>query len=282
MRLSDHIRRESRNYTRECYVLKLDIRGYFMHINRKRLLEICLATLSKMSTHKMPKDLRHGNTVTWGQELDMDFVRWLTEKIVTLNPRDNCIVCGNESDWIGLDPAKSMRYLEEGLGLPIGNLTSQLFSNVYLNVLDQFVKRVLKCRRYGRYVDDFYLVSCDKEWLLSLVPRIRDFLKEELGLGLHMGKVHISCVSQGVEFLGAYIKPYRIYLSSATMDHITKRLEQMDFSDRDAVLHTVNSYLGIMAHTASYNLRRRLFFRPEFLRIGYFDADMKKMTLLAA
>ena len=282
LRLSDHIRRESLNYTRECYVLKLDIRGYFMHINRRRLLEICLDTLSRMATHRMPEDLRHGGVVTWEQALDMEFVRWLTERIVMLNPRENCILVGDESDWDGLDPAKSMRYLEEGLGLPIGNLTSQLFSNVYLNVLDQFMKRVLGCRRYGRYVDDFFVVSCDREWLLSVVPRIRLFLKEELGLDLHMGKVRICRASQGVEFLGAYIKPYRIYPSSATMERIRRRLARMDFGDRQAVWRTVNSYLGIMAHTASYNLRRELFFRPEFLRIGYFDAAMTKMTLLAA
>ena len=111
LRLSEHIRKESQNWTRECYVLKLDIRGYFMHINRQRLLEICLSTLDRMAEHKMPKHLRHGNVVTWEQALDMDFVRWLTEVIVMLNPRDNCIICGSEADWIGLDPAKSMRWL---------------------------------------------------------------------------------------------------------------------------------------------------------------------------
>jgi len=279
LRLQEHIRKESQNWTRECYVLKLDIRGYFMHINRRKLLGICLDTLSKMATHKMPKHLRHGSVVTWEQALDMDFVRWLTEKIVMLNPRDNCIICGSETDWIGLDPAKSMRWLEEGLGLPIGNLTSQLFSNVYLNVLDQFMKRLLKCRHYGRYVDDFFVVSCDREWLLSLVPRIRSFLKSELGLDLHMGKVRICRASQGVEFLGAYVKPFRIYTSNATLERIRQNLSEMDFTDREAVCRTVNSYLGIMSKTASYNLRRRLFFRQEFLRIGSFDNRMTKFTL---
>ena len=279
LRLQEHIRKESRNWTRECYVLKLDIRGYFMHINRRKLLEICFDTLSKMAGHKIPKHLRHGNAVTWEQALDMDFIRWLTEKIVMLNPRDNCIICGDESAWIGLDPAKSMRWLEDGLGLPIGNLTSQLFSNVYLNVLDQFVKRVLKCRHYGRYVDDFFIVSCDRKWLTSLVPRIQKFLKSELGLELHMGKVRICRASHGVEFLGAYIKPFRIYTSNGTIERIKKNLADMDFSNREAVCRSVNSYLGIMAHTASYNLRRRLFFNSEFLRIGLFNERMTKFTL---
>ena len=145
-------------------------------------------------------------------------------------------------------------------------------------MLDQFVKRVLKCRHYGRYVDDFFVVSCDREWLLSLVPRIRRFLKVELGLDLHMGKVRICRASQGVEFLGAYVKPFRIYTSNATKERILQNLSEMDFTDREAVGRTVNSYLGIMSKTASYNLRRELFFRKEFLRIGSFDERMTKFT----
>ena len=70
---------------------------------------------------------------------------------------------GKKSDWDGLNFDKSMFHSPEGCGLPIGNLTSQLFNNVYLNVLDQFMKRELKCKHYGRYVDDFYVVSSDRK-----------------------------------------------------------------------------------------------------------------------
>lgn len=277
-RLSDHIRQESRNWTRRCYILKLDIRGYFMHIRRERLLEICLRTLDQMAKHKLPKDMRHGSVVTWEQALDMRFVKWLTELIVMLDPKTSCERAMPAEAWAGLDPAKSLFCTEEGCGLPIGNLTSQLFSNVYLNLLDQFCKRELHSRRYGRYVDDFYIVSCDRDWLLSLVPRIQAFLRSELSLELHMGKVRISEAHQGVEFLGAFIRPYRIYLSNATLERIREHLQEMDFSDKDKVVRSVNSYLGIMAHTASYRLRMELFYRPEFLRIGWFDPKMTKMT----
>lgn len=140
------------------------------------------------------------------------------------------------------------------------------------------MKRVLHCRHYGRYVDDFFVVSCDRQWLLSLVPRIRAFLKSELGLDLHMGKVRICEVHRGVEFLGAFIKPYRIYISSSTLQRIRRHLEEMDFNRPEKVRRTVNSYLGIMSHTASYSLRRELFLRKEFLRIGTFDAGMTKMS----
>lgn len=283
LRLSDHIRQCSQNYQRECYILKLDIRGYFMHINRRKLLEICLSTLDRMQHHRITKEaaekygLPVNNPPRWKDVLDMDFVRWLTETIVMLDPKTSCERAMPVSAWDGLDPAKSLFCTKEGCGLPIGNLTSQLFSNVYLNLLDQFCKRVLGCRFYGRYVDDFYIVSCDRKWLLSLVPRIREFLKKELGLDLHMGKVRLCRAKHGVEFLGAFIKPYTIQLSHDTLSRIKRHLRELDFSDPEKVQKTVNSYLGIMSKTASYNLRRELFFRPEFLSIAPFDEWMTKM-----
>lgn len=273
-RVRDFCRKESQNWQRPCYAMHLDIRGYFMHIVRKKLLEITTSTLRKMSTHRISKDSQN----TWQDILDMDFLYWLTEVIVMLDPVKNCIIVGDPSDWVGLDDAKSMLHLKSGLGLPIGNLTSQLFSNVYLNVFDQFMKRVLKCRYYGRYVDDAIIVSADKEWLMSLVPEIQKFMKEELGLDLHMGKLKISEVHHGIEFLGAYIKPWRIYVSRRTVERVIRKVAYLDFSKPIKILRSVNSYLGIFQHTASYRIRRFLFMREEYLKIGVFDKDMTKIT----
>lgn len=273
-RIEDFCRKESRNWQRKCYVMHLDIRGYFMHIVRRRLLEIALKSLRNMATHRINKD----HPALWQDRLDMDFVCYLTEVIVMLDPKLNCIICGDPSDWDGLDPAKSMMNLLEGLGLPIGNLTSQLFSNVYLNVFDQFMKRVLKCRYYGRYVDDAAVVSSDKDWLLSLVPDIQRFLKEELGLELHRGKLTISEVHQGVEFLGSFIKPWRIYISRHSLQRIELKLKMLDFSSPKKVLRSINSYLGIFQHTASYRIRRRLFMVKEILRLGVLDDGLTKIT----
>lgn len=273
-RIEDFCRKESRNWQRKCYVMHLDIRGYFMHINRQKLLEIALGTLRKMSGHIADKEHRR----TWGDVLDMPFVEWLTETIVLLDPKVNCVIAGDPSAWIGLDPAKSMLYLEDGLGLPIGNLTSQLFSNVYLNVFDQYMKRVLKAHYYGRYVDDAAVVSCDKEWLLSLVPQIRRFLRAELGLELHMGKLGISEVHRGVEFLGAYIKPWRTYISNHSLRRIERKVAELDFTKPWKVARSVNSYLGIFRHTASHNIARLLFIRTQFLMMGVFSQGMTRFT----
>ena len=87
----------------------------------------------------------------------MDFVFYLTREIVMLNPVIDCRVRGSEGNWQDLPHDKCLFNSNEGCGLPIGNLTSQLFSNVYLGELDDYMKRVLRCRHYGRYVDDFYV-----------------------------------------------------------------------------------------------------------------------------
>lgn len=278
-RLEGHIRKASQNYTWKCYVLKLDIRGYFMHIDRQRLLEIATGSLLKMSTHRVPASLcpsvlPTGKGLLWQDVIDMDFVLWLTREIVLLDPKVNCELAGSWENWLGLDRSKSLFFTEDGCGLPIGNLTSQLFSNVYLNVFDQYVKRELHCRHYGRYVDDAYVVSPDKDWLLSLVPEIRHFLKAELGLDLNMGKVHVCNVRHGVEFLGAYIKPYRTYVSNQSLRRIERRMATVDFTDRDRVWRTVNSLLGTLSHYASWRLRRRLFHRPPFTTFSAFNRDM--------
>ena len=136
-RMRDHMRRESLNWHKRSYVMKLDIRGYFMHINRAKLLKIATESLQIMADHKVgmtddvpiPSGVLLTPATRWRDIRDMDFIMWITEQIVMLDPMDNCIIVGDDSDWEGMDRAKCMRYAEKGLALPIGNLTSQLFSN---------------------------------------------------------------------------------------------------------------------------------------------------------
>ena len=249
-RLQQHIRQESRNYSRPCYVLKMDIRGYFMHINRERLLEICLATLRQMATHRVLKRV----PITWQDKIDMDFVAYLTREIVLLDPTINCHIVGALSEWDDLPHDKSLFHSPCGSGLPIGNLTSQLYSNIYLNVLDQYMKRVLHCRHYGRYVDDFYVVSADKVWLRSLVIPVRNFLRSELRLTLHEGKDAIYPIQYGVTFLGMFIKPWRMTISRDSLRRMTQKREAL-YRDLRFSLISVSrvaaalaSFRGILSH----------------------------------
>lgn len=269
-RLKHHILKESQNYNNPCYVIKYDIRGYFMHINRNILNNIAIRTIEKMENHFF-------EGTKWEDTIDIDFVKWLTTVIIMINPVENCIRIGKEDDWIGLDKNKSLFNSDEGCGLPIGNLTSQLFSNVYLNVFDQYIKRNLKIEHYGRYVDDAYVVSCNKEELLSSIQKVKSFLKNELSLDLHMGKLNIYDVKKGVEFLGAYILPYRTYISNQSLKRMKSKMSQIDFSNKEKVLRTTNSYLGTLKHYSSYNIRKALFFKKDFLSIANFDINIQKM-----
>ena len=264
-RLQQHIEEESQRFTRPCYVLKMDISGYFMHINRQRLLDICLKTLRKMSRRRSD---RHG--VRWCDKLDMPFIEWLVSEIVLLNPTEGCRTFGSREEWRRLPASKSLFHSPEGCGLPIGNLTSQVFSNVYLNELDQWMKRTMHCHHYGRYVDDFYVVSHDRQWLVSLIDRATGFLSERLGLAVNANKTLIYDVQHGVPYLGNYLKAGRSYICNKTWRRI-RRHSLMQQGHASALLFRscINSYLGLLRHTRSYSITDR-FFRslPRISRLG--------------
>lgn len=180
-------------------------------------------------------------------------------------------------NWEGLEPSKSLFKSPDGCGLPIGNLTSQLFSNIYLNVFDQYMKRELGFKHYGRYVDDAYAVSTDKELLLASILKVRDFLRDNLHLELHMGKVNICDCRQGVEFLGAFIKPYRNYISNQSLKRMKRKMKDMDMNDKEKTWRTINSYLGTLGHYKTFKLRKDLFFRKEILEIAPLDINLLKL-----
>ena len=139
-------------------------------------------------------------------------------------------------------------------GLPLGNLTSQLFGNVYMNELDKYVQHVLKVRSYIRYADDFVILSRNKAWLEELLPPIGDFLKEQLALELHADKILIKTISSGVDFLGwVNFHNYRV-LRAKTKRRLIKAIKN------NPSLATKNSYLGLLKHGNSHKLRTMLEF----------------------
>ncbi len=215
----------------------------------------CLHSLRKMATHRVLKRV----PLTWQDKIDMDFVEYLTREIVLLDPTIRCRLVGDKSEWIDLPYDKSLYNSSIGCGLPIGNLTSQLFSNVYLNVLDQYMKCNLHCRHYGRYVDDFYVVSADRVWLRSIVALVRAFLQRELQLTLHDGKAMIYPVQYGVSFLGMFLKPWRMTVSRDSilrMQHKQDILYHEFRTGRVPLLRVATafaSFRGILSH--GYNTR---------------------------
>ena len=140
-----------------------------------------------------------------------------------------------------------------GIGLPLGNLTSQLFVNTYMNEFDQFVKHSLKARHYIRYADDFVFLSEDKGWLEELIPRIDAFLSERLHLSLHPDKVFIKTFSSGVDFLGWIHFPDHRVLRTAT-----KRRMLRGMREKDGAIATAQSCLGLLSHGNAEKLKQEI------------------------
>lgn len=220
-RFEHHIRSCSDNYSKEAWVLKLDIKGYFMSIDREKLHISITKTLRKLWKSKSEDGQK------WSERMDKEVVLFLLDKIIHRDPAAGCEIRGKLSEWNDLPPSKSLLKSPPGVGLPIGDLTSQLFSNIYLHELDVFVKQTLQCKHYGRYVDDFFIVHESKAFLKNLIPVITEFLDQKLDLTLHPKKIYLQECRKGAPFLGAVVKPYRRYAVSRSMKNFNKTVGRM-------------------------------------------------------
>lgn len=195
-------RKVSQNNTKQCYVLKCDIRKFFASIDHKVLIDI-------LNYYKLDKD-----------------VIWLLNRVIS-----------------------SFYSTERGKGLPLGNLTSQLLVNIYMNEFDQYVKHRLKQKYYIRYADDFVFLSQNKQELEHLLIQAQHFLNQNLRLALHPDKIYIKTLSSGVDFLGFVHFPHHRVLRTVTKRRMMKKLRE---SPREEV---VQSYLGFLSHGNTWELR---------------------------
>ncbi len=281
-----YMRACSDNYSRNCYIMKLDIKGYFMTMNRQRLYDKIDELIGKGER----KAAENGTPPPF----DAGLLRYLLHLIIFNDPRTNCIVKGTRKDWEGLPPSKSLFHSPEGCGFPIGNLTSQVFSNIYLHDLDSFIVHKLGLKYYVRYVDDFMIIHEDKQLLIDLVGVLKHFLKENMGLDLHPNKIYIQHYAKGVQFLNAYIKPYRTYIRNRTKSQAYQTLRPWnEYFDTlpegetppreklEEFRAQINSYLGFMIHQKTYKLRRKIlleYLSPKAYRYFY-AVNLRKMVL---
>lgn len=137
---------------------------------------------------------------------------------------------------------------ESGKGIPLGNVTSQLFANIYLHELDWHVKQDLGVRYYARYCDDFVIISHDKQHLESLIKPLRDFLYSVPQLDLHPDKITLRAWDQGVDFLGYVLRPRATTIRTKTRRRMMSRVSARNLS----------SYLGMCGHADAYCLSQVL------------------------
>lgn len=150
---------------------------------------------------------------------------------------------------------------EKGKGIPLGNVISQLFANIYLHGLDVFIKHALKETYYIRYCDDFIILHASEKYLIDVVPKIQDFLKRRLELSLHKHKIILRKYCQGIDFLGYVVFPYHRILRVKTKRRIFKKVEHKivkfksgEISEK-SLYQSTQSYFGVLKHCNSYKVK---------------------------
>ncbi|SDT25355.1 Reverse transcriptase (RNA-dependent DNA polymerase) [Pseudomonas chlororaphis] len=239
-RLESKIRSASQNWSKPVYYLKCDLANFFVAINKQVLLEQLAARI----------------TEPW----------WLAlaEQILMHDPRENYEVRSPAHLFNRVPQHKRLTAQPAHLGLPIGNLSSQFFANVYLDALDQFAKHTLKARYYIRYVDDFVFLHESPQQLNEWLTQVEKFLPR-LGAKLNPTKTILQPVDRGVDFVGHVIKPWRRTTRKRSVAQALKRTAAAPAED---LRETANSYFGLLGQ-ASHSQKDRAALARAVLKRGY-------------
>jgi RNA-directed DNA polymerase len=251
------LRKITRNGKKPAFFLSMDIRNYFMSINKPILFQL------------LNKKCRNND------------IEWLVQRIVFHDPTENYEMRSSKRLQQKVPQQKSLFHVLEDCGLPIGNLTSQFFANVYLNELDQFVKHVLKCRFYFRYVDNFILLSEYKDQLVQWKSRVVQFLDNRLLLALNERETKTGSVFNGADFVGFIVRPHYKLVRRHVVGNCKARLKKFQnvlFQEQDGkqswsydlkllekLLATMNSYLGHFRHAQTRNIIKKILLDFSFL-----------------
>lgn len=258
---------------------QMDIRSFFTSINRHILLVLWKAEQTRLPYPE--QTLRQLDAVA--------------QKIILQNPIfPKPALSGNIALLKQISPHKSLFHSQPNIGLPIGSLSSQFFSNVYLNPLDQYVKHQLKIRGYLRYVDDIIILGHEPKILLEQMRQINQFLNDHLHLHLHPDKTVLQRVDQGANFLGFIVFPHYRYVRERILRALRSRIYFFNYLIDPAryphgskphrgtwpqwlalhqlapplepspvvlkrMLATLNSYYGQLVHADTYHLRRKIY-----------------------
>jgi retron-type reverse transcriptase len=247
------------------FYLQVDIQSFFVSIDKKILFKI------------IKKYIKNPN------------ILWLAEKIIFQNPTANYQIKGSLDPLYSIPLEKSLFGNSASRGLPIGNLTSQFFANIYLNEIDQFAKHILKCQKYFRYMDDLLILHTDKNQLLAWRDEISFFVEKKLHLELHPKKQILQSCKKGINFCGYIVKPTHTLIRRRTIKKLKNKLWKFNkrilnaidktndnhatdliFNDRFSVMQnfredfehifaSINSTYGLFKHANCLGLRKTLY-----------------------
>ncbi|WGW01373.1 RNA-directed DNA polymerase [Vibrio sp. YMD68] len=192
------------------FYLQLDIQSFFNHIDKNRLK----AKLYELIERK----------ADWSP-LRKYTIIYLVDRIINHDTaRESFTLSGQRTLLITIPKHKLLTFSPNGIGLPIGSVTSQMFANFYLNSLDHFIKHDLKVKGYVRYMDDPILFSNERPTLINWKNKIAHFLDSNLKLSLHPTKQALQPVSLGANYLGYIIYPHYKHIRNNTLKNLKKRL----------------------------------------------------------
>lgn len=264
-RVQRFIRSESENYKYDVYALKIDMSGFFMSINRQLLLQMLYDLIDTRYRGKYPETLKY-----------------LCSILVLTDVTKNCIFCCDKRKWENLPKRKTLFGNENGL--PIGSLSSQIFSNLYLSFLDHFIKHYLKVEKYNRYVDDLIIINKDRNKLEQWYKKITAFM-ESYNLKPSFGKCSIRNCSEGVSYLGKIIYPhytvpqkrYRKRVVNSVKTYETPRKAYNSLASRKGTFKRYHGYnLGRYVYNAlPEDFKRHISYSDK----RYFIWNNKRMTL---
>jgi RNA-directed DNA polymerase len=229
-RLEASARSITQNWSRPAHYLKCDLANFFVGIDKRVVFDQLAAKVHE----------------PWWL--------WLAEVILFHDPREDVTIYDRAGALALVPPHKSLYNAPADHGLPIGNLSSQFFANVYLDVLDKFVKHQLRAPHYVRYVDDFILLHESPQWLNGAHARVRAFLPERLGAHLNDSKTVLQPVDRGIDFVGQVIRPWRRTTRPRTLNSAIARLHTMPAGE---VFESGNSTLGLVRQ-ASHSHREQI------------------------
>lgn len=231
-RLESKVRSITENWSKPAHYLKCDLSNFFVSIDKGILSSLLLA--------KIPESF-------WAA---------LTELVLMHDPRSDFELRGDPKLLEKVPPHKRLMEQPAHRGLPIGNLSSQFFANVYLDVLDQRAKHVLGARHYIRYVDDFLFLHESPARLNEILADVTAFLPARLGVQINPRKTILQPVDRGVDFVGHVIKPWQRSTRKRTLNESLRRVGAAPAAD----VHVLaNSYFGLLRQaTASHHDRALL------------------------
>lgn len=265
-RLAHHLQAASDNFTQPAFVAKLDIQGYFMSLKHEKLYERVLWGLEQQFfCSSLPDEKNDIRCAPKDRQRLYHLLIFLWRQIIFDRPMKNVAVRGPKSDWVKLPKNKSLFCQPPGQGIVIGNLTSQLLSNIYLDCLDRFVTFDLGYKHYGRYVDDFFIVAPEekKQQLLRDIAVIEKFLKDNLDLTLHPKKRYFQNINRGTPFIGTVVYPHHIVVGRRAKKRFRKAVHLL-------VTRGKGDVEGLVARMGCYeHVESRAFFNKVLTEYGW-------------